>query len=68
MEIVFGHRVKSVDDKFLQIASKGGRTIAAAGAVGSHIVDLIPPRTRTCSFIPSGPFLLMFLSVRFIPD
>jgi hypothetical protein len=42
MEIVYGHEVKSIDDKFLQVASKGGRTIAAAGAVGSHIVDLIP--------------------------
>lgn len=44
MEIVYGHEVKSIDDNFLQIASKGGRTIAAAGAVGAHIVDLIPPR------------------------
>ncbi|KNZ80841.1 O-methylsterigmatocystin oxidoreductase [Termitomyces sp. J132] len=42
MEIVYGHEVKSIDDNFLQIASKGGRTIAAAGAVGAHIVDLIP--------------------------
>jgi hypothetical protein len=43
MEIIYGHEVKSIDDVFLQIASKGGRTIAAAGPVGSHIVDLIPP-------------------------
>ncbi|EJD00109.1 cytochrome P450 [Fomitiporia mediterranea MF3/22] len=42
MEIVFGHEVKSTDDKFLQIASKGGKTIAAAGAVGAHLVDLFP--------------------------
>ena len=45
MEIVFGHEVKSIDDVFLQVASKGGRTIAAAGAIGAHIVDLIPPCT-----------------------
>lgn len=44
MLIVFGHEVKSIDDDFLQIASKGGKTIAAAGAVGAHIVDLIPFR------------------------
>jgi hypothetical protein len=42
MKIVYGYEVKSIDDKFLRVASKGGRTIAAAGAVGSHIVDLIP--------------------------
>jgi hypothetical protein len=51
MEIVFGHRVKSMEDKFLQIASEGVRTIAAAGAIGSHIVDLIPPCAHTCSLI-----------------
>lgn len=42
MEIVFGHEVKSIEDNFLQVASKGGRTIAAAGPVGAHLVDLIP--------------------------
>ena len=69
MEIVFGHEVKSIDDVFLQVASKGGRTIAAAGAVGAHIVDLIPP----CTFPILGcrQRILYDLSVpqvRFIPD
>ena len=44
MLIIFGHEVKSNEDEMLQIAAKGGATIAAAGTVGSHIVDLIPPR------------------------
>lgn len=56
MEIVFGHRVKSIEDKFLQIASEGGRTIAAAGAVGSHIVDLIPPLRFIPDWIPGSGF------------
>ncbi|KDR69688.1 hypothetical protein GALMADRAFT_215050 [Galerina marginata CBS 339.88] len=56
MEIVFGHRVDSIDDEFLQIASKGGRTIAAAGAVGSHIVDLIPPLRFIPDWIPGSGF------------
>lgn len=43
MLIIFGHEVKSNEDEMLQIAAKGGRTIAAAGTVGAHIVDLIPP-------------------------
>lgn len=57
-----------MNDKYLQIASNGALTIDAAGAVGSHIVDLIPPCTRICSFNLSAPFSLTFFSVRFIPD
>lgn len=67
MEIVFGHRVKSSDDVFLQIASKGGRTIAAAGAVGSHIVDLIPPCMKSLS-VGLSPNANIYVLVRFIPD
>jgi len=56
MEIVFGHEVKSIDDEYLTIASKGGRTIAAAGAVGSHIVDLIPPLRFLPDWLPGTGF------------
>ncbi|KAF8970728.1 cytochrome P450 [Flammula alnicola] len=56
MEIVFGHEVKSIDDRFLQIASRGGRTIAAAGAVGAHIVDLIPPLRFLPDWLPGTGF------------
>ncbi|KAF8509044.1 cytochrome P450 [Gautieria morchelliformis] len=56
MEIVFGHEVKSNDDFFLQVASKGGRTIAAAGAVGAHIVDLIPPLRFLPDWLPGTGF------------
>lgn len=67
MEIVFGHQVKSIDDEYLTIASKGGRTIAAAGAVGSHIVDLIPPRKLVV--LPKSRCHNNFgYAVRFLPD
>ncbi|KAG6853458.1 hypothetical protein C0991_004245 [Blastosporella zonata] len=56
MEIVYGHEVKSIDDNFLQVASKGGRTIAAAGAVGAHIVDLIPPLRFIPDWFPGAGF------------
>ncbi|KAF8484314.1 cytochrome P450 [Gautieria morchelliformis] len=56
MEIVFGHEVKSNDDFFLQVASKGGRTIAAAGAVGAHIVDLILPLRFLPNWLPGTGF------------
>ncbi|KAG6907101.1 hypothetical protein DXG01_010514 [Tephrocybe rancida] len=56
MEIVYGHEVKSIDDHFLQVASKGGRTIAAAGAVGAHIVDLIPPLRFIPDWFPGAGF------------
>ncbi|KAJ3563355.1 hypothetical protein NP233_g8990 [Leucocoprinus birnbaumii] len=56
MEIVYGHEVKSFDDEFLQVASKGGRTIAAAGAVGAHIVDLIPPLRFIPDWLPGAGF------------
>ena len=42
--MTYGHKVKSKDDQFLALADKGVRTIQAAGAVGAHIVDLIPWR------------------------
>ena len=69
MEIVFGHEVKSIDDNFLQIASKGGKTIAAAGPVGAHLVDLIP--ICKCYIFVDGFESFSDISnypVRFIPD
>ncbi|KAI0700085.1 cytochrome P450 [Cytidiella melzeri] len=42
MMITYGHRVKTKDDSFIQIADKGVATIEAAGAVGAHIVDFVP--------------------------
>ncbi|KAJ3871547.1 cytochrome P450 [Lentinula edodes] len=56
MDIIFGHEVKSNDDIFLQVASKGGRTIAAAGAVGAHIVDLIPILRFIPDWLPGASF------------
>ncbi|KAG6917174.1 hypothetical protein DXG01_003610 [Tephrocybe rancida] len=56
MEIVYGHEVISIDHTFLQVASKGGRTIAAAGTVGAHIVDLIPPLRFIPDWFPGAGF------------
>ncbi|PAV19443.1 cytochrome P450 [Pyrrhoderma noxium] len=56
MLIIFGHEVKSNEDEMLQIAAKGGRTIAAAGTVGAHIVDLIPPLRYIPDWIPGVTF------------
>ncbi|KAF8904750.1 cytochrome P450 [Gymnopilus junonius] len=42
MMLAYGHEVKTMDDTFIKIAEKGVKTIEAAGAVGAHIVDLIP--------------------------
>jgi hypothetical protein len=63
MEIIYGHEVKSIDDVFLQIASKGGRTIAAAGPVGSHIVDLIPPCKQQPSTISQPSRIELFMTI-----
>lgn len=47
MMLAYGHTVDSHDDPFIKIAEKGVATIRAAGAVGAHIVDLVPWRQST---------------------
>lgn len=42
MLITYGHKVKSAEDPFIQLADRGVATIDAVGAVGAHIVDLVP--------------------------
>ena len=44
MMMTYGHEVKSLDDHYVNLAERGVATIEAVGAVGAHIVDLLPPR------------------------
>ena len=43
MMMTYGHEVKGPDDHFVNLAERGVKTIEAVGAVGAHIVDLLPP-------------------------
>ncbi|KIJ64542.1 hypothetical protein HYDPIDRAFT_132510 [Hydnomerulius pinastri MD-312] len=54
MSVAYGHQVKSMDDPFITLAEKGVATIVAAGAVGTHIVDLIPWLRFIPSWLPGG--------------
>lgn len=44
MTVAYGRHVDSNDDPYVSIAEKGVKTIEAVGAVGAHIVDLVPWR------------------------
>ena len=46
MMVAYGHHVDTNDDPFVIIAEKGVKTIEAVGAVGAHIVDLVPWREQ----------------------
>ena len=48
--LTYGHQVDSMEDPYITIAEKGVQTIRAAGAVGAHIVDLVPWRTSSSFF------------------
>ncbi|PPQ98487.1 hypothetical protein CVT26_013888 [Gymnopilus dilepis] len=56
MTLAYGHEVNSMDDQFIKIAEKGVKTIQAAGAVGAHIVDLIPWLRFIPEYMPGGSF------------
>ena len=42
MSLVYGHDARKHDDRLLEVASKGSKTIECVGPVGAHIVDLLP--------------------------
>lgn len=42
MLMTYGHEVQTLDDHFVNLAERGVKTIEAVGAVGAHIVDLLP--------------------------
>ena len=42
VSIVYGHEVKTLDDKLLRAIVEGIDTVQLGGAQGAHIVDLLP--------------------------
>ncbi|KAI0072731.1 cytochrome P450 [Panus rudis PR-1116 ss-1] len=56
MAIVYGHDARNHDDWLLNVASRGSKTIESAGAVGAHIVDLIPILRYIPDWVPGAGF------------
>ncbi|KAF9553213.1 cytochrome P450 [Agrocybe pediades] len=54
--LTYGHQVDSMEDHYITIAEKGVQTIRAAGAVGAHIVDLVPWLRFIPEWMPGGGF------------
>jgi len=56
LSMTYGHEVESVDDPYLTLAEKGVLTIEATGAVGAHIVDLVPWLRHIPDWLPGAGF------------
>ncbi|KAI0757953.1 cytochrome P450 [Fomes fomentarius] len=56
MLMTYGHEVKTLDDHFVNLAERGVKTIEAVGAVGAHIVDLLPWLRFLPDWVPGAGF------------
>lgn len=54
MDVTYGIKVKSMDNKYVEIAEKATDTIAQAAIPGKFLVDIIPIRTYHLNRFPAG--------------
>ncbi|OBZ78535.1 O-methylsterigmatocystin oxidoreductase [Grifola frondosa] len=64
LEIAYGHRVTSLEDKYLRVAERATTATAEAGSPGSMLVDFFPFLKELPAWFPGCGFKRQALDVR----
>ncbi|PCH42868.1 cytochrome P450 [Wolfiporia cocos MD-104 SS10] len=64
MQITYGHRVTSLDDKFIHMAVRAAKETVESGGAGSMLVDFFPFLRHMPTWLPGAGFKKRALEVR----